>query len=80
MLSFLVDIHIYIIQVARNTTNYEFSHHVHVVCLYLMQGCTQSGGYIKGFLNLRNLLSMIRIPCRHFVLCKVASNTNEFHS
>ena len=38
----------------------------------------------KGVLNLRNLISnaqtVSRIPCKHFVLCKVASKTTHFHS
>ena len=36
----------------------------------------------KGVLNLRNLAifaqTVSRIPCRHFVLCKVASKTKHF--
>ena len=36
----------------------------------------------KGVLNLRNLVifaqTVSRIPCRHFVLCKVASKTKHF--
>ena len=41
----------------------------------------------KGVLNLRHLVifniyvqTVSRIPCRHFVLCKVASKTKHFHS
>ena len=38
---------------------------------------------VKGFKSPKlNLLCQIvsRIPCRHFVLCKVASKTKHFHS
>ena len=40
----------------------------------------QSGGYIKGFLLNIYAQTVSRIPCRHFVLCKVASKTKHFHS
>ena len=41
----------------------------------------------KGVLNIRNFVifniyaeAVSRIPCRHFVLCEVASKTKNFHS